>query len=314
MNTPEGTTRAESSSTDNARIAIVWDFDGTLSPHDSTSHVVEVLSPDGSSASQFWDDVRSLRGDKETPSWEHVLASDAPIWMHALSRLAVSQKKPLNSEFFREFVVDRIELFQGVRAFLEAVTILSDTEPFRRVNLTVQHFIVSAGLKDLIELVFPNGEMTWIFGCRYTIVAQREHEDEPESVPVFCMDETVKTRSLFEINKGSFRDRARAVNRRVRDEDRWVPFENMIYVGDGPTDIPALSLVRDKGGMGVLVYDPDRDIESVNRKIGEMQAEGRADLVTPADFSASSELRSFIETRCHQIRQRYEATQGKRLG
>ncbi len=72
-----------------ANIAIVWDFDGTLSPDDSTTKTVEIL--DGNKpGSEFWNYIKSLRGDSRKPQWEHVLASDAPIWMYALSRLATA--------------------------------------------------------------------------------------------------------------------------------------------------------------------------------------------------------------------------------
>src|SRR5690242_16094097 len=94
------------------RIAIVWDFDGTLTPHDSTSKVVEVLDRSGGSK-KFWKTVKSLRGDNAQPTWEHILAMDAPIWMYALSRLAFERKVPLNKDLF-QFVAPHIPLYPGV--------------------------------------------------------------------------------------------------------------------------------------------------------------------------------------------------------
>jgi 2-hydroxy-3-keto-5-methylthiopentenyl-1-phosphate phosphatase len=289
-------------------IAIVWDFDGTLSPDDSTTKTVEVLDGDNP-GSEFWDYIKSLRGDKRKPQWEHVLASDAPIWMYALSRLAFKHKAPLNPEFFREFVLPRIELYPKVINFLRKLKSLNQDSKFVAVNLSVHHFVVSAGLKELVEQVFPQELVTWTFGCRYTVIAYEGHKDEPESIPVFCMDETVKTRSLFEISKGSFDDPEKEVNTRLEPHDRRVSFENVIYVGDGPTDIPAMSLVRDKGGLGVAVYDPSKEKKDVNRRLKQLRMDQRADLVTPADFSMSGDLYRFLRARCIQIRQRYEAAQ-----
>lgn len=288
-------------------IAIVWDFDGTLSPEDSTTKTVEILDGD-KPGSEFWEYIKSLRGDKRKPQWEHVLASDAPIWMYALSRLASKKKVPLNAEFFREFVVPRIELYPRVVNFLQKLKSLEHEERFAAVDLSVHHFVVSAGLKELVEQVFPDGLVTWTFGCRYTVIAYEGHIDEPESIPVFCMDETVKTRSLFEISKGSFDDPEKQVNTRVEADYRWVPFENVIYIGDGPTDIPALSLVRDKGGLGVAVYNPLKNKDEVNRRLKQLRLDKRADLLTPADFSVSGDLFQFLKARCIQIRQRYEAS------
>jgi len=289
-----------------ANIAIVWDFDGTLSPEDSTTKTVEILDGD-TPGNEFWDYIKSLRGDRRKPSWEHILASDAPIWMYSLSRLAFKKRVPLNAEFFRKFVLPSINTYSKVTPFLEKIKSLEKSEDFRQVDLQIHHFVITARLKELVEQVFPNNLVTWTFGCRYTVTAHEGHQDEPESIPVFCMDETVKTRSLFEISKGSFNDPSKQVNTRVEDKHLWVPFKNVIYVGDGPTDVPALSLVRDKGGIGIAVYNPTLDTDAVNNRLKQMRLDKRADLITPADYSLSGELFKYLKTRCIQIRQRYEA-------
>ena len=124
-------------------ISIVWDFDGTLTPLDSTSKTVEVLKGSGSDKS-FWDRIKQLRGDSKKPTWEHVLASDAPIWMFSLSRLAFERKVPLNKEFFKEFVVPEIQLFPNVENFLNDIKNLEKTEKYSQQGIKINHFIVSA--------------------------------------------------------------------------------------------------------------------------------------------------------------------------
>jgi 2-hydroxy-3-keto-5-methylthiopentenyl-1-phosphate phosphatase len=288
-------------------IAIVWDFDGTLTPQDSTTKVVEIL--DGRSGNEFWKTVKSLRGDQRKPKWEHVLASDAPIWMYALSRIAFAKGVPLNAEFFREFVKPHITLYDRVPAFLRKLKLLEEAPALKSVAVNIHFFIITAGLKDLVELMLPEGLIRWTFGCRYEIVASADDPNAPESIPVFCMDETMKTRSLFEISKGSFEDKDRSVNRRVPVEDRWAPFENIVYIGDGDTDVPALSLVRSQGGLGVAVYDPSKPKDEVDRRLKNMRLDKRADLITPADFGEKGELFEFLRARCMQIAQRYRAEQ-----
>ncbi len=86
-------------------IAIVWDFDGTLTPDDSTTKTIEVLQGPGKGG-EFWKTIKALRGDQELPEWEHILAMDAPIWMYSLSRLAAGLKIPLNAEFFNLTILD----------------------------------------------------------------------------------------------------------------------------------------------------------------------------------------------------------------
>jgi hypothetical protein len=214
---------------------------------------------------------------------------------------------PLNQEFFKQFVLPKINLYPKAVPFLKAVKGLSKEKAFKKVNLEIHHFVVTAGLKDLVEQFFPEDVMTYTFGCRYEVVVNESHKDEPESVPVFCMDETMKTRSLFEISKGVFDDPEVRVNTRVEEKKLWVPFKNMIYVGDGDTDVPALSLVRYKGGLGIAVFNPKKSKEDVQKRLHNMRLDKRADLITPADFSIGGELFEYIRARCVQIRQRYEA-------
>lgn len=288
-------------------IAIIWDFDGTLTPQDSTTKTVEIITENKAGGELFWKYIKSLRGDARKPKWEHVLASDAPIWMYALSRIAASKKIPLNAQFFEEFVIPHIDLYPHTINFLQKIKNLEKRKDFQSVDLKIHHFIVSAGLKELVEQMFPPNLITWTFGCRYTVIAQKEHLEEPESVPVFCMDETMKTRSIFEISKGTFEDTSKAVNIKVEAENLWAPFKNLIYVGDGLTDVPSLSLTRYRGGMGIAVYDPNQSEEKVNDRLKRMRLDKRADLITKADFKENSELVNFLLNRCIQIRQRYEA-------
>ena len=77
-------------------IPILWDFDGTLTPSNSTSEVVKKISE--KSPINFWKEIKQLRGDKKKPKWEHILASDTPIWMYTLSRMAHKERIPLNKE------------------------------------------------------------------------------------------------------------------------------------------------------------------------------------------------------------------------
>jgi 2-hydroxy-3-keto-5-methylthiopentenyl-1-phosphate phosphatase len=285
-------------------IAVVWDFDKTLTPEDSTTKVVEFLT--GDNGADFWQWIHSLRGDEtNSKDWEHVLASDAPIWMYTLSEFAMARGYPLNAEFFREYILKLVSLYPGVVDFMKEIKSLQESEPFKSLGLEIHHFIVSAGLKELVEQYFPEGIATWVFGCRYTIVAHEE--DKPKSIPVYCMDETMKTRSLFEISKGSFKAKENHVNKRVEKKDLWCPFENMIYIGDGPTDVPALSLTRQRGGMGVIVFNPDADLKETSKRIKSMRLDKRADIITPALYSLDGELFEFIRTRIIQIKQRYEA-------
>jgi hypothetical protein len=209
--------------------------------------------------------------------------------------------------FFEHFVKPNIELYPKVVPFLQSLRDLDQSELFKSVDLHIRHFIVSAGLQDLVSLMFPPGLIEWTFGCRYRVNAFEGDAEQPESIPVFCMDETMKTRSLFEISKGSFSEEKNAVNRRVPLENRWAQFCDIIYIGDGDTDVPSLSLVRSQGGVGIAVYNPDVPSEKIREKLRLMCLEKRADLITPAKFEPHAELFEFISARCKQIALRHRA-------
>ena len=284
-------------------IAIVWDFDGTLTPDDSTTKVVEIFKNEG--GNEFWKFVKSFYKG-QTPSWQHILASDAPIWMFSLSKEASQKNIPLNKEFFKQFVLPEITLYENSIEMLKNIKSLSEDKRFKNLNISIHHFIVTAGLKDLVEQVFPIDLITWTFGCRYEVIKE-EGKDTIENVPVFCMDETMKTRSIFEIAKGVFQKEGIKVNTRVEKNDLWANFENFIYIGDGDTDVPALSLVRDKGGIGIAVYNKEKSPKEIQKRLHNMRLDKRADLITPADFSLDGELHTYLNNRCIQILQRYEA-------
>lgn len=294
------------------KIALIWDFDGTLTPLDSTTKVFEFFK-EFNTGVDAWNYIHSLRGDTgkdgqgTQEDWQHVLASDAPIWMYTLARMADRQNSPLNSEFFREFIIPDIALYAGAIEFLQNIKSLSLQPRFAKAGVEVHHFIVSAGLKELVEQCFPSSLITSVFGSRYAVTVEDEAVGDIMNVPVFCMDETMKTRSIFEISKGVFWNKSRKVNSRVDDKDLWVRFPNMIYVGDGDTDVPALSVVRDRGGIGIAVYDPAISASKKKKKLGAMSLNRRADLICPADFSLDGILYKYIEARCLQVVQRVEA-------
>src|SRR2546423_13666506 len=101
-------------------IAIVWDFDGTLTTQDTTTVAVEFLQGKATGG-EFWDRIHDLRGDSRQVAWEHILASDAPIWMYALSRLAFEKKVPLNFEFLKKFIAPSVKLRPDTLRFLRKI-------------------------------------------------------------------------------------------------------------------------------------------------------------------------------------------------
>jgi hypothetical protein len=112
-------------------------------------------------------------------------------------------------------------------------------------------------------------------------------------------DNTSKTRALFEINKGSNKNSAIDVNATMRHEDRRVPFENMIYIADGPSDVPAFSVVRHSGGTAFAVYDDGEPLGL--EQADHLRKEGRVDHFGPADYRPESATAKWLGLRVRQI-------------
>lgn len=286
-------------------IAIVWDFDGTLTPNDSTSAIIDYFQVD---QKKFWKFVHKVNDSNSHINWEKMLSSDAPTWMYVLSRIAFKNKTPLTEEFFKK-IITNVKLYPDVESFLKNIKKMESQKRFKDRKIKIHQFIVTAGLKEYVELLVPKKIFSNIWGGRYSCVYPSGHEDDVESVPVFCMDETMKTRALYEISKGVFtkESNVKFVNKKVEKENLWCPFNNFIYIGDGPTDIPALSLTRVYGGYGIVVFDPAKSKEEVQTRLKDMSADSRCDLITKADFSSTSALFSAVQSRCCQILQKYEA-------
>ena len=287
-------------------ISIVWDFDGTLTPDDSTSKIVEHFLGENRK-DDYWKWIKQVNNSLSESSWERMLSSDAPTWMYVLSRIASQKRMLLNSEFFaRKEIVTLVKLYSGANAFLQAIKNFSKEDRFKKSKVQVHQFIITAGLKEYVEELVPKKIFSYIWGGRYSCDPS-EYKDDVESIPIFCMDDTMKTRALYEISKGVFNSTVTAVNKKVEKEKLWCPFNNFIYIGDGLTDIPALSLTRTHGGYGIVVFNPEKAKQDIKKKLKEMSADSRCDLIAKADFSLNSDLFFSIKNRCKQILQKYEA-------
>lgn len=255
---------------------------------------------------KFWQEVKDISG-VNSPPVNSISTSEAPVWMYLLSEMAKGHQKQegmeLNEKGIEKFMSKEIEFYPKVLDSLTELRDLSNEEIYKTNNIKIHHFVITAGLQDLVSVIFKRKNsqnlITKIFGCRYNVIQEK-------NIPIYCMDKTVKTRSLFEIHKGCFEgDALRKVDDFMQPGQEWCPFENMIYIGDGDTDIPSFSLVKSRGGMTIGVYNPDSSEKDTKRKAKNISQ--RIDLFTPANFNPKKELFHSIKTRCDQIAKRYSA-------
>ena len=280
-------------------IAVVYDYDQTLSPGYMQDAVL--FPAFGIDAKAFWKKCAVLVDEE---AYDNELA-----YMKAmLDYLAMD--RPSNAEL--EKLGGDLNFYPGVP---EIFTELGDgllTPAHEALGIHVEHYIVSSGLKALLDGSKLKGYVKAIFGCEFAENAQGRI-DFPKRV----ISHTTKTQYLFRINKGML-DLSQDVNDHMPPELRPIPFRNMIYVGDGPTDVPCFTLMKKFGGHGIAVYNSEDETRSSFRKAYQLSGPAdRIKFIAPSDYRAGSHLRLLLEEMILDIaggiveRRRREVSEGK---
>ena len=225
-------------------IALICDCDGTLSP-DTTELLIEKL--DGNPA-DFWKNVSGLVRD----GWDPPVA-----YMTGLMTLA--QSKPIGniSLDLLKVLGKGITFFPGVVELIDHLQKrIDDNEDFHSARIKIELSIISGGIEETIKNSAIGEKAKDIYGCSYFFDDKGIARGIKRTVTF-----TEKTKYVFAINKGIIGDELRKkpylVNDVMEDEDRRVPFEHMIYIGDGPSDIPCFSMIKYLGGAVIGVVPPE---------------------------------------------------------
>lgn len=257
-------------------VALVYDFDQTLSPCNMQEY--GFIPGIGMSADAFWAECRKNAVEH---GMDGVLA-----YMYTMLKTARGRMR-LTAEALRALGRD-IEFYPGVEGWFRRIN-----EIGRARGAAVEHYIVSSGLKEIIEGSKIAHEFKEIFATSYM------YDEDGEALwPATAVNYTSKTQYLFRINKGIFDiTNDRDLNAYTPDHKRYVPFSNMIYIGDGPTDVPCMKLTKSKGGSSIAVYK-DED----PRAGDDMILKGRVDFSLPADFTEGSEMETVVLRLIDKIR------------
>ncbi|MBY2983652.1 HAD family hydrolase [Rhizobium leguminosarum] len=257
------------------RTAIIYDFDGTLAKGNlqETSFIPKV----GMTTKEFWGEVKARTHQHD--------ADEILVYMHLMLQKSREMNAPITVEDLRKHGQDA-PLFRG----------LADGSWFKRINsfasengLELEHYIVSSGIHEMIEGCAIRSYFHRIFASKFI------YENDVAAWPGVGINYTTKTQYLFRINKGIDNHwNNEAVNQYMPGQDRPIPFDRMIFLGDGDTDIPTMKMLTYQGGHSVAVYDQDRSERDLS-KIHRLISDGRADFVAPASYEEKSQLDIIIK-------------------
>lgn len=265
-------------------VALIYDFDGTLSP--GNMQEFGFIQAIGSTPDEFWKMSDGIAIGQD--------ASNILAYMKLMFDEAKKAGIQLTRSNFRKYGED-IKLYEGVR------------EWFRNVNeygtahgVKIEHYINSSGLKEIIEGSPIAKEFKHIYASSYI------YDDKGEAEwPGIAVDYTAKTQFIFKINKGIFsaRDSVR-VNDHVSEDKKRIPFQNMIYFGDGDTDVPCMKIVNMFGGHAVAVYNPQD--EKRKKEAEKLQRQGRANFVASAYYGRDGRMFRMVCAILDKIKADYE--------
>ena len=256
-------------------VAIMYDFDKTLCTKDMQEYTF--IPSLAESAKEFWEETTQLARKEKM---------DAILtYMYLMLKKSKAKNKKISRQAFIEAGRD-IELYPGVNDWFDRI------KKYGLDNgVCIEHYIISSGLKEIIEGCPISDKFKQIYACEF-------HYDVNGVAdwPKTAVNYTNKTQYLFRINKGILDlSNDRELNKFVHEDDRRVPFRNMIYIGDGMTDVPCMKLVKLNGGHSIAVYKKDKTAGN------ELLKDRRVDYTLKADYREGKELDSIVKNIIEQI-------------
>ena len=246
-------------------LAICYDFDKTLSPDDMQAQ--GFIQSVGYDVGEFWKQSNGLAGDNDM---DQNLA-----YMLMMQQAAEGKKLFTRGELMK--CGKEVVLFPGVKDWFKRICTYGEEH-----GVLVEHYIISSGLKEMIEGTDVAGEFKKIYASSFFY-----NEKGVAIWPAQVVNYTNKTQFLFRIEKGVLDINDPGVNDSFAPDEMRVPFRNMVYIGDSDTDVPCMKLVNVNGGYSIGVYNADTKDKT---KVYKMMRENRIKYYAPADYSEGKEL------------------------
>ncbi|MBQ7445447.1 MAG: haloacid dehalogenase-like hydrolase [Clostridia bacterium] len=256
-------------------VALLYDFDRTLSTEDMQNY--SFIPSLDLSPQDFWDSANSFAQDNKM---DGILA-----YMYTMIRKA----KEKGARFNRDTLVEmgkNIEFFKGVDTWFKRINDYGKTK-----GVLVEHYVISSGLREIIEGCAIKDCFKEIFACEFLY-------DGGEPVwPKVSVNYTNKTQFIYRINKGVLDiSDDKTLNASMPDNDKRVRFSNMIYLGDGLSDVPCMKMVKAYGGKSIAVYAPEiKENREKFRKFADLLLKDRVDFLLPADYRENTPLEDTVK-------------------
>lgn len=246
-------------------IAFLYDFDKTLCTTDMEDYAF--IPSLGYTPAEFW-------GRANAFGWENRM-DGLLAYMYTMIQECAAQNIKLDRAFLNH-CGESIQLFPGVREWFARINAFGES-----LGVQVEHYVISSGLREIIEGSGIAQEFREIYACEFYY-----NENGDACWPKLDVNFTNKTQFVYRINKGSLDvSRDKELNDSMPDDSKRVPFTNMIYMGDGLSDVPCMKMMRAYGGQAIAVY------QASNRQgVEKLLADGRVDFIFPADYREGMEL------------------------
>lgn len=281
--------RNETTYTEKPKMAICYDFDRTLSPDDMQTFTL--IPSFGVDASQFWDESDELAKDN--------LMDKNLAWMYELIKYSKFHGRSLRREYFKEIGRD-VKLYEGVEEWFKNVNEYAESQ-----GVVVEHYIISSGLKEIIEGSKIAPYITRVYASSYLYSA-----DGIAEWPAQVVNYTTKTQFIFRIAKGLLDEFDERVNDSMPHSNRNVAYNNFVYIGDSATDIPSMTLIKQKGGFSIGVFDP---VLQNKKKVYQLFNDGRLDFYAPADYTKDGPIFGHMKHIIDQVAARERQKAEKRV-
>ncbi|MBQ9730549.1 MAG: haloacid dehalogenase-like hydrolase [Bacilli bacterium] len=255
-------------------VAILYDFDKTLATDDMQNF--SFIPALGMEPHEFWDATGEL--SKKT-GMEKILS-----YMYMMIEKCKEKGIPLTKEYLNKLGKE-VKFYDGVTAWFKRINAYGE-----ELGVKIEHYILSSGTKEIIEGTSIAKEFKEIYACEFLF-----DKDGIATWPKIAINYTAKTQFVFRVSKGALNHHD-DVGVNSRTDYKRVPFRNIIYIGDGLTDIPCMTLVKEKGGKSIAIYPKGK-----KDKVYPLFEEERVNYICRGDYSVNSDLDKIVKLIIDQV-------------